>query len=102
MPPEGDNYKGQHIPGGTFIGLNTWGVQLNPVFGDDPEVFRPERWLVDDENRIKEMNAVHELVFGYGTTKCLGSPIAMINLNKIFVEVSFLESNNALYSNITN
>ncbi|KAL9117459.1 MAG: hypothetical protein Q9187_006003, partial [Circinaria calcarea] len=86
-PPEGDTYKGQHIPPGTFIGLNAWGLQLSSVFGDDPEVFRPERWLIDDAERVKEMVKVQELIFGYGTTRCLGIPIAMMNLNKIFVEL---------------
>lgn len=88
VPPEGDTYKGEHIPAGTFIGLNAWGLQLNPVFGDDPEVFRSERWLIDDEDRLQEMMRVHELIFGYGTTRCLGIPIAIMDLNKIFVEVN--------------
>ncbi|KAK2758974.1 hypothetical protein FQN54_003072 [Arachnomyces sp. PD_36] len=87
-PPEGDTYNGQHIPGGTLICLNTWGSQLNPVFGEDPEVFRPERWLIDDEERLNEMNHVQDLVFGYGDTKCLGMPTASIAMNKILVEVS--------------
>lgn len=65
-------------------------MQLNPVYGDDPEVFRPERWLIDDEVRLKEMSRVHELIFGHGTTRCLGIPIATMNLNKIFVEVSYI------------
>lgn len=91
VPPEGDIYNGKNIPGGTFIGLNAWGLQLNSVFGDDAEVFRPERWLIDDTDRLKEMGRVHELIFGYGTTRCLGIPIAMMNLNKIFVEVSSCE-----------
>lgn len=90
VPPEGDTYNGHRIPGGTFIGLNAWAVQLNPVYGDDPEVFRPERWLIDDEVRLKEMSRVHELIFGHGTTRCLGIPIATMNLNKIFVEVSYI------------
>lgn len=88
VPPEGDIIHGHHIPGGTFIGLNAWGLQLNPVYGDDVEVFRPERWLIDDADRLREMHKTHELIFGYGNTKCLGVPIAMMNLNKIFVEVS--------------
>ncbi|KUL90331.1 hypothetical protein ZTR_02027 [Talaromyces verruculosus] len=87
VPPEGDIIHGHHIPGGTFIGLNAWGLQLNPVYGDDVEVFRPERWLIDDADRLREMHKTHELIFGYGNTKCLGVPIAMMNLNKIFVEV---------------
>lgn len=87
VPAGGDTYNGQHIPEGTFIGLNTWGVQLNPVFGNDPRVFRPERWLIDDEARLQEMSRVQELIFGHGTTRCLGIPIAMMNLNKVFPEV---------------
>ena len=87
-PPEGDTYNGRYIPPNTFIGLNAWGLQLNPVYGDDADVFRPERWLVPDQDKLRRMNAVQELVFGHGTTRCLGIPIAMMNLNKIFVEVS--------------
>lgn len=52
-------------------------------------MFRPERWLIDDVDRVKEMMKVQELIFGYGTPRCLGIPIAMMNLNKIIVEVSF-------------
>ena len=88
VPPEGDLYDGKHIPAGTFVGLNAWGLQLNRVFGDDPEIFRPERWLIDDQDRLRRMGQVQELIFGHGTTKCLGIPIAMMTLNKIFVEVS--------------
>ncbi|GME66327.1 Pisatin demethylase [Neofusicoccum parvum] len=87
VPAEGDWHDGRFIPGGTFVGLNAWGLQLNPVFGDDPEVFRPERWLVDDQARLRQMEQVQQLIFGHGTTKCLGIPIAMMNLNKIFVEL---------------
>lgn len=87
-PPEGDTYNGQHIPPNTFIGLNAWGLQLNPVFGPDADVFRPERWLEADPPQLRAMSQVQELVFGFGSTKCLGIPIATMTLNKIFVEVS--------------
>lgn len=90
VPPEGDIIDGHHVPAGTFIGLNAWGLQLNSVFGSDPEIFRPERWLTQDKDLLLRMQQVHELIFGYGNTKCLGIPIATMNLNKIFVEVSFL------------
>jgi cytochrome P450 len=91
VPPEGDWYNGTFIPGGTFVGLNAWGLQLNSVFGDDPEVFRPERWLIEDKESLQQMSQVQELIFGYGTTRCLGIPIAMMNLNKIFVEASVIQ-----------
>lgn len=87
VPPEGDTIKGYRIPGGTFIGLNTWGTQLDAVFGDDPEVFRPERWLISDKDQLKAMHQTHELIFGHGSTKCLGMPIAMMELKKMIFEV---------------
>ncbi|KAK2051337.1 putative benzoate 4-monooxygenase cytochrome P450 [Colletotrichum caudatum] len=90
-PPEGIQLSdGRFIPGGVYVGFNAWGTQLNPVFGEDAHVFRPERWLSesysDGGQRLLAMGKVHELIFGYGMTKCLGIPIAMINLNKVFIE----------------
>lgn len=84
---EGDVYAGHVIPPGTFVGINAWGLQMNAVYGRDPGVFRPERWLDADSEQVKAMSQVHGLIFGYGNTKCLGIPIAMMNLNKFFVEV---------------
>ena len=87
VPPEGDDFCGYRIPGGTYIGLNAWGTQLNKVFGEDPEIFRPERWINQDPDRLRAMKRTHGLIFGHGSTKCLGMPIAIIELNKIFFEV---------------
>ncbi|KAH8669654.1 cytochrome P450 oxidoreductase [Tricladium varicosporioides] len=87
VPKGGDWYDGKFLPGGTFIGLNAWGLQLDPVFGEDADVYRPERWLDNSEDRVKEMGRTMELVFGGGDTRCLGVPIAGMVLNKIFVEL---------------
>ncbi len=87
VPPAGDVIDGYRIPGGTFIGFNAWGTQLDRVFGEDPEEFRPERWLINDQDQLKKMHQTHELIFGYGATKCLGMPMAMIELNKVIFEV---------------
>ena len=54
VPPEGDKIQGHHIPGGTFVGLDAWGTQLDTIYGDDPEVFRPERWFIDDQIRLRK------------------------------------------------
>lgn len=87
VPPEGDFILGHRIPGGTFIGFNSWGTQINDVFGDDPQAFRPERWLTSDKDRLKSMRQTQELIFGHGSTKCLGMPMAMMELNKMIFEV---------------
>lgn len=87
-PPEGDTIDGKYIPGGTNIGLNAWGLQRHQCFGSDPEVFRPERWLEADHERLTEMGKVQGLIFGYGGTKCLGILQASMIINKTLIEVS--------------
>jgi cytochrome P450 len=87
-PPEGDTINGIFVPGGTEIASNTWGMLRNKdVFGQDAEFFRPERWLNISEGKYTEMFRVADLGFGSGRFKCLGRTIAMMELNKIFVEV---------------
>ncbi len=90
VPPKGDIIQGHRIPGGTFIGLNPWGTQLDRVYGDNPEEFQPERWLTMDKERIKSMHQTLELVFGHGSTKCLGMTMAMMELNKMIFEVGLM------------
>ena len=87
VPPEGDIINGHRIPGGTFIGLNAWGTQLDEVFGDDPQAFRSERWLTSNKDHLKAMHQTHGLIFGHGSTKCLGMAMAMMELTKIIFEV---------------
>lgn len=94
VPPQGawiDDTK--FAPPGTWIAWNSWGMQRNAsIFGDDVEVFRPERWLLsgatDDETaRLDRMVETVGLCFGYGRFGCLGKPVAMLELNKALFEI---------------
>lgn len=88
VPPEGDSFNGVFLPGGTKIGLSHWAVHRSiTLFGPDPNVFRPERWLDVPEAQLQRMERNNELIFGYGRSKCLGQSIALMELNKVFVEV---------------
>ncbi|GJC90314.1 cytochrome P450 monooxygenase lolP1 [Colletotrichum liriopes] len=88
-PESGDMLNGYFVPGGTQIGQNFFGVGRSLwVWGPDADVFRPERWLSADKNKLREMNAALDTHFGHGKYSCLGKPIAMMELNKVFVEVS--------------
>jgi cytochrome P450 len=89
VPKEGDTFNGMHIPGGTEIGFAAFGLaQSKEVWGSDAKEFRPERWLIDDQARLKEMDASWELVFAHGRWKCMGQNMALMELNKVVVEVS--------------
>lgn len=87
VPPEGDTLHGKFIPGGTRIAHNTWGVlRQESIFGQDADLFQPERWLKADVTKRSLMQKTTELSFGYGRWVCLGKPVVFMVLNKIFVE----------------
>ncbi|KAI0547221.1 putative benzoate 4-monooxygenase cytochrome P450 [Xylaria curta] len=86
VPPEGDTI-GSFIPGGTNIGLNLPALLTHSTFGPDASVFRPERWLDATPDQLRKMERVHELVFNWGFTRCLGVRMAHVVIGKFFVEV---------------
>jgi cytochrome P450 len=89
VPPEGDVINGMFIPGGTHIGTSPFGVyHSKKIFGEDANLFLPERWLEADAEQVATMSGVVDLVFSSGKYQCLGKPVAFMELNKTFVEVS--------------
>ncbi|KAI1770582.1 cytochrome P450 [Hypoxylon cercidicola] len=88
VPPEGDTFDGRFLPGGTRMAVNILPIQRSKeVFGQDSDVFRPERWLDISDEKYREMSQTVNQVFGWGRWQCLGKPVAMLELNKIFVEL---------------
>lgn len=94
VPPEGAWTDGSKFaPPGTWIAWNSWGMQRDRnIFGQDADVFRPERWLPsspteDETARLEKMTETVGLCFGYGRFGCLGKPIAMMELNKGIFEI---------------
>jgi cytochrome P450 len=85
---------GVHVPAGTHVAWSPKAVmRCREVFGEDADVFRPERWLVTtgsekEAERLAGMQSTVDLCFGYGRWGCLGRPIALLELNKMVVEVS--------------
>lgn len=50
VPDGGATICGRFFPAGTVVGVNSWVAHANKdVFGQDAQVFRPERWLVEKE-----------------------------------------------------
>jgi len=91
VPPAGDTINGVFLPGGTKVGANFWALlRRTDVFGHDAKLFRPERWLEASPEQLAKMEKTHELLWGYGKYVCLGRSVALIELNKIFIEVSIL------------
>jgi len=95
VPEGGDTVSGYFVPEGTSVGYCAHGIHHSPLlFGPDPSSFRPERWLLPSQgghepsaSKIRNMERNNDLVFGYGRYQCLGKSVAVIELNKIFIEL---------------
>ncbi len=58
VPPQGVDILGHFIPGGTIVGCNAWVIHRRPeIFGEDVDIFRPERWIEASPAQLKEMKA---------------------------------------------
>ncbi len=88
VPKGGDTINGIFVPEGTNIGTAVFGVHHSKkVYGEDSGVFRPERWLEAEGDQLAQMNSTSDLIFHYGKWQCLGKSVALMELNKIYVEV---------------
>ena len=55
VPPEGAHIDGRFYPGGTEVAVNGWVLHRDrAIFGDDVEVYRPERWFERDAKLMSQ------------------------------------------------
>lgn len=88
VPRGGDVLGGVFLPGGTEVGVSHLSfLHSKKIFGADAEVFRPERWLEVELEQLGRMNSVVDLIFHSGKYQCLGKSVALMEYNKIFVEL---------------
>nr|AKO60176.1 1,2-dehydroreticuline synthase [Papaver rhoeas]AKO60182.1 1,2-dehydroreticuline synthase [Papaver rhoeas] len=64
---------GFHVSAGTRLWVNVWKVQRDPEVWDDPSVFRPERFLSNEQKMVDVRGQDYELLpFGAGRRICPG------------------------------
>ncbi|KAK4168156.1 Pisatin demethylase [Cladorrhinum sp. PSN259] len=82
----GSNINGVVVPEGVEFTSNAWVVQRDPeLYGPDPEVYRPERWLEGDKRTAELESGM--FVWGVGPRICLGKDIAVMELYKVLPEI---------------
>lgn len=88
-PPQGENFRGYTFPEGVEVGFCPESfTRSRETFCEESHISRFERRLEADETTYAKHMSVAELIFGSGRFGCLGKSIAMLELNKVFVEVS--------------
>ncbi|KAF3936932.1 hypothetical protein ABW19_dt0207336 [Dactylella cylindrospora] len=83
VPAEGLRIGEHYFRPGTIVGCNPWALhQESYIFGKNPELYRPERWLECSlEEKTRMEGAI--LTFGMGPRTCIGKNIVFLELYKI-------------------
>ena len=82
VPPGGLVICGHRIPAGTEIGIHAPVLHRRAeVFGEDVNVYRPERWLNEVPEKIEHMKQ-SMFTFSYGKYNCLGQNISKMEIYK--------------------
>ncbi|KAI0198870.1 cytochrome P450 [Astrocystis sublimbata] len=83
VPAGGAVLCGRFFPSGTIVGVNTWVTHRNTeIFGADADDFRPERWLIEDAEKLAAMNR-QWIPFGLGSRTCIGRHISTLEISKL-------------------
>jgi cytochrome P450 len=70
------SFGGYDFSEGTTAIMSQWVMHRDPRFFDDPEAFRPERWLDGLENRLPKGAY---FPFGDGPRRCIGQGFALLD-----------------------
>lgn len=82
VPTGGAEICGELIPGGTIVGCNAWVIHRRPeVFGEDVEMYKPERWIEAGKEERKIMEGTM-FQFGMGARTCIGKNISLLEIYK--------------------
>ena len=84
-PIEDVTIGGYRVPKGSLVTVNTYALQRDPRFFDDPERFDPERFARGWEDRIPRYAY---LPFGGGPRVCIGNGFAMMEARLILATVA--------------
>lgn len=91
VPKEGFTLRdGQFLPAGTVVGINPFVMNRHEdVFGEEPDKWRPQRWLCAKGEKEEEYQArlsnmrENEFTFGHGKRQCSGRNLAWLEIYKL-------------------
>ncbi len=74
---------GYRVPADATLQLSAWGAHRDERWWDDPETFRPERWLPELRGEDPDRPEYAYFPFGGGPRHCLGMRFAMAELQLV-------------------
>ncbi|KAK2030248.1 cytochrome P450 [Colletotrichum zoysiae] len=82
VPEGGATIAGRFFPEGNKVSIHCWVENRNELIFEEPDEFRPERWLIEDESKLALMSR-HWIPFGLGSRTCVGRHISMLEIAKL-------------------
>jgi cytochrome P450 len=83
-PATDTEFGDYEVPEGTLLVLPTWVLHRDERFWDDPESFRPERFLEDNRDRPDYAY----FPFGGGPRRCIGQQFAMTEAQLVLATIA--------------
>lgn len=82
--PGGLTIDGAYVPEGVTVGVSHWSFYRDEEYFSEPEIYQPERWIVDPETGVTEEDVARArsscLPFTAGTTSCAGKNFALLEI----------------------
>ncbi|XP_041354653.1 1,25-dihydroxyvitamin D(3) 24-hydroxylase, mitochondrial-like [Gigantopelta aegis] len=78
---------GYHIPAKKTVSASLYVLGRLPSLYDDPESFRPERWLRGNLKEQDNMNRFAFLPFGHGLRMCIGRRVAELEMQVLIAQM---------------
>jgi cytochrome P450 len=80
----GQEIEGQVLPEGVHVGCTAWGITRNEEYFRDPNVYRPERWIVDEAAGVTADDVARAqscfFPFSLGPYNCVGKNLAILEM----------------------
>lgn len=70
---------GYHVPKDTLVFFNQHAISRDERLWDEPEAFRPERFLTED-GTVDRAKADRVIIFGMGYRRCLGEQVGKMQM----------------------
>lgn len=71
-----DIYNNSHIPKDTLVFFNAGFMCRDPRIWDEPDIYKPERWLEPENPKAHELPNIYDIIFGFGKRVCPGLLLA--------------------------
>ncbi|KAG8182768.1 hypothetical protein JTE90_023404 [Oedothorax gibbosus] len=78
-------FGGYTVPKGSHIICNSWAFLHDSRYYEDPMEFKPERFLIENETKLKRMDDYGP--FSFGKRNCPGEGVAMMTIYLYFVSI---------------